>query len=208
MVAYPHLPVGNDSAWLCQVPLIAHHVSGSAICYGTLLMIAQNEYLMHAILGLAASHLEVITGADLHSVAIQHRVLAIKGSNVAIFQTNRSGSDADALLAACYALTFQSAYMRDGLFEFLQMVRGCSLLSEQLKSENIPMAFFLTEKDHFDYMEDKLLNLPVISKELVDGAERSLTALPPLFCQPSHFHFYQLLIAVIEALKLGSLGGR
>jgi hypothetical protein len=27
MDAYPHLPVGNDSAWLSQVPLIAHHVS-------------------------------------------------------------------------------------------------------------------------------------------------------------------------------------
>ncbi len=25
--AYPHLPVGNDSVWLSQVPLIAHHVS-------------------------------------------------------------------------------------------------------------------------------------------------------------------------------------
>lgn len=31
MTAYPHLPVGNDSAWLCQVPLIAHHVSAIAI---------------------------------------------------------------------------------------------------------------------------------------------------------------------------------
>ena len=70
------------------------------------------------------------------------------------------------------------------------------------------MAFFLTEKDHFHYMEDKLLDLPVINKELVDSAERSLTALPPLFNQPSHPHFYQLLIAVVEALKLGSLGGK
>jgi hypothetical protein len=26
MTAYPHLPVGNDPAWLSQVPLIAHHV--------------------------------------------------------------------------------------------------------------------------------------------------------------------------------------
>ena len=26
MCAYPHLPVGNDSAWINQVPLIAHHV--------------------------------------------------------------------------------------------------------------------------------------------------------------------------------------
>jgi hypothetical protein len=27
MDAYPHLPVGNESAWLSQIPLIAHHVS-------------------------------------------------------------------------------------------------------------------------------------------------------------------------------------
>jgi hypothetical protein len=27
MTAYPHLPVGNDNVWLCQVPLLAHHVS-------------------------------------------------------------------------------------------------------------------------------------------------------------------------------------
>jgi hypothetical protein len=208
MTAYPHLPVGNDSAWLCQVPLIAHHVSISPVTVQFLLMYPQNEYLMHAILGLAASHLELTTGADLHSVAIQHRVLAIKGSNEAISKPRRSGSDADALLGACYALVFQSAYMRDGLPEFFQMVRGCSLLSEQLKSENVPMAFFLTEKDHFHYMEDKLQDLPVISRELVDGAERSLAALPPLFHKPSHSHFYQLLIAVIEALNHGSLGGK
>ena len=162
---------------------------------------------MHAILGLAASHLELTTGADLRSAAIQHRVLAIKGSNAAISQPHRTGSDADALLASCYALTFQSAYMRDGLPEFFQMVRGCSLLSEQLKSEGVPMAFFLTEKDHFHYMEDKLLDLPVIDRELVDGAERSLDALRPLFNRPCHPHFYGLLVAVINALKVGSLGG-
>lgn len=162
---------------------------------------------MHAILGLAASHLELTTGADLRSSAIQHRVLAIKGSNAAISQPHRSGSDADALLASCYALTFQSAYMQDGLPEFFQMVRGCSLLSDQLKSEGVPMAFFLTEKDHFHYMEDKLLDLPIINRELVNGAERSLTALPPLFEQPSHPYFYQLLMDVIDALKVDSLGG-
>jgi hypothetical protein len=163
---------------------------------------------MHAVLGLAASHLELTTGTDLHSVAIHHRILAIKGSNAAISQPHRTGSDADALLASCYALTFQSAYMRDGLPEFFQMVRGCSLLSEQLKSENIPMAFFLIEKDHFHYMEDKLLDLPVINKELVDGAERSLAELPPFFDRPCHPHFYQLLMAVIDELKVGSLGGK
>jgi hypothetical protein len=163
---------------------------------------------MHAILGLAASHLQLTTGMELHSVALQHRVLAMKGFNEALSQSKRTGSDADALLDACYALVFQSAYMSDGLLDFFTMVQGCSLLSEQLKSEQVPMAFFLAEKDHFHYMEDKLLDLPVISRELVDGAERSLAVLPPLFTQPCHPHFYQLLVAVIEALKLGSLGGK
>jgi hypothetical protein len=29
--AYPHLPVGNDTTWLSQVPLIAHHVSVTSL---------------------------------------------------------------------------------------------------------------------------------------------------------------------------------
>ena len=163
---------------------------------------------MHAILGLAASHLDLTSGANFHSVAIQHRVLAIKRSNEAVSKPHRNGSDADALLASCYALTFQSAYMRDGLSEFLQMVQGCNLLSEQLKSEDIPMAFFLAKNDHFEYMEDKLLDLPIIDQHLVDAAQESLSMLPPLFDQPCHSYFYHLLTTVIDALKLGSLGGR
>jgi hypothetical protein len=162
---------------------------------------------MHAILGLAASHLELNTGADLHSIAIHHRVLAIKGSNAAISKPRRSGSDADALFAACYALTFQSAFMSDGLWEFFQMVRGCGLLSDQFQSENLTMAFFLADNDHFQFMENRLVDLPVISTELVDGAETSLVALLPLLDQHSHLYFYPLLVAVIEALKIGSLGG-
>jgi hypothetical protein len=76
--AYPHLPVGNDSAWLSQVPLIAHQV-GLASPLGTMLLIVctQNEYLMHAILAMSASHLELLTGVSLGSLAIHHRLLAV-----------------------------------------------------------------------------------------------------------------------------------
>src|SRR4051794_9690477 len=116
---------------------------------------------MHAILGMAASHLQLSTGQNLHGTAMHHRILAIKGSNEAISRTPRKGADGDALLGACYALTFQSAYMPEGLPDFFQMVRGCSILSHQLKSENLPMAFFLEEKDHFSYMSDRLLDLPI-----------------------------------------------
>ncbi|KAE9363312.1 hypothetical protein N431DRAFT_357806 [Stipitochalara longipes BDJ] len=189
MDSYPHLPVGNDSAWLSQIPLIAHH----------------NEYLMHAILGMSASHLELLTGESFGPIAVHHRLLAVQGSNAALSMKTRTGSDGDALLGSCYLLAFQASYMRDGLFEFFTMVRGCSLLSNQLREENLPMAFFLTEKDHFQFMEERLLDLPVISAELVEGAQTSLAAVQPLCVTPSQTEFYQLLDDCVEAIKLSSL---
>jgi hypothetical protein len=168
----------------------------------------QNEYLMHAILGMAASHLELLTGVSLGSAAIHHRLLAVQGSNAALSRKARSGSDGDALLGSCYLLTFQSSYMKDGLLEFFTLVRGCSQLSNQLREEKLPMAFFLTEKDHFQFMEERLLDLPVISSELVEGAEKSLAAVQHLCILPSQTDFYQLLDDCVEAIKISSLRGK
>jgi Fungal specific transcription factor domain len=207
--AYPHLPVGNDSAWLSQVPLIAHHVScDPSICMLRLMLPIQNEYLMHAILGMSASHLELLTEEPLGTIAIHHRLLAVQGSNAALSQKTRTGSDGDALLGSCYLLAFQASYMRDGLFEFFTMVRGCSLLSGQLREENLPMAFFLTEKDHFQFMEERLLDLPVISSELVEGAQTSLAMVKSLCCRPYQIDFHQLLDNCVEAVRLSSLRGK
>jgi hypothetical protein len=163
---------------------------------------------MHAILGMSASHLELLTGEPLSTIAIHHRLLAIQGSNAALSVKTRTGSDGDALLGACYLLAFQASYMRDGLFEFFTMVRGCTLLNIQLKEEKLPMAFFLTEKDHFHFMEERLLDLPVISSELVDGAYSSLAAVQPLCMIPCHTDLYQLLDECIEATRISSLRGK
>jgi hypothetical protein len=170
-------------------------------------MLEQNQYLMHAILGAAASHLELITGDDLSSTALHHRVRAIQGSGEALTQTNRAGSDGDALLAACYLLTFQSSYMKDGIPEFFQFVRGCTLVSNQLREEKLPMAFFLTSEDHFEFMEGRLLNLPIINSELLDGAEKSLSALPSILELPVHFTIFDLLVECIATVRTSSLQG-
>jgi hypothetical protein len=160
---------------------------------------------MHAVLGMAASHLELITGVDLSDYAIRHRILALKGSNEAISKTHRTGSDGDALLASCYLLAFQSSYMIDGMQEFFQMVRGCSLLNVQLKNENLPMAFFLKENDHFEFMQERLMHLPTINPELVESAEKSLAACVPILDSSICMQFYQVLAEIVESLKLSSL---
>lgn len=163
---------------------------------------------MHAILGMSASHLELLTGEPLSTIAIHHRILAVQGSNAALSVKTRTGSDGDALLGACYLLAFQASYMRDGLFEFFTMVRGCNLLSIQLKEEKLPMAFFLTEKDHFHFMDERLLDLPVISSELVEGAQNSLAAVQPLCMISCHTDLYRLLDECIEAIRFSSLRGK
>lgn len=162
---------------------------------------------MHAILGTAASHLELITGNDLSSVALHHRVRAIQGSSEALTQKDRAGSDGDALLAACYLLTFQSSYMKDGIPEFFQFVRGCTLVSNQLRAENLLMAFFLAAEDHFEFMEGRLSNLPVIDQDLLDGAEVSLNDLSAKLELPVQFTIFDLLVECIAALGTSSLQG-
>lgn len=162
---------------------------------------------MHAVLGLAASHLELLTGVDYHAAAISHRILAIQGSNEAIKKGLESGTDADALMASCYALTFQSTYMSDGLLDFLQMARACNLLSTQLNNENMPMSFGKAPKDHFRHMKKKIEELPLINSVLVLDAELSVTALAPLCNGQAAELLYQMLIDVIHALKVSSIAG-
>ncbi len=162
---------------------------------------------MHAILALAASHLEAKTGVVLTSSAMYHRVLAIKGSNEAMSKTRRTGSDGDALLASSYLLTFQSTFMEDGMSEFFLFIRGCTLITNQLKAENIPMAFFLSEDNHFQTMEKVLSHaLPVIDPLLIEGAAKSLAALEP-FLEQSALKLYKLLIHWTEEIKKASVNG-
>ncbi|KAH7416621.1 hypothetical protein BKA64DRAFT_636026 [Cadophora sp. MPI-SDFR-AT-0126] len=173
------------------IPLIAHH--------------GQNEYLIHAILAIAASHLELITGIDFQTTAIYHRIHAIKGSNTAISTKRQTGSDADALLASCYLLAFQSSYIEDGLQEFLQTVRGCSILSNHLMAENLPMTFILTEEDNFSFMEERLMYLPALPGDLIEGAKNSLAAVLPLLDRPVNLLFYQVLFNIIKAAAISSV---
>lgn len=163
---------------------------------------------MHAILGIAASHLALVTGMDLQTTAIYHRIQAIKGSNTAILTKQQIGSDADALLATCYLLAFQSSYIKDGLQDFFQTVRGCSILSNHLRAENLPMTFVLTEEDNFSFMEERLMNLSVLPRDLIEGAKNSLTAVLPLFDRPVNLLFYQVLLDVIKAAAISSVQGQ
>lgn len=90
----------------------------------------QFDFLIHAMLGLAASHLSLGTNADYTSQALTHRVYAIGSLNQALNTPCATKAEGDARFATMMALTFQSSYMPEGMQEFLSMIRGCIVVSD------------------------------------------------------------------------------
>ncbi|KAF7547704.1 hypothetical protein G7Z17_g7533 [Cylindrodendrum hubeiense] len=86
------------------------------------------DFLLHSMLGLGASHLGMISPSGYATAALKHRVTAIKFLNGHLSKPNLSLQEAEAAFGTMLNLTFQAAYMADGLVDFLTMVRGCFLI--------------------------------------------------------------------------------
>ncbi|KAK1832458.1 hypothetical protein QBC39DRAFT_304895 [Podospora conica] len=111
VTAFPPLPMGGDAVWQA-VAALSH----------------QYDYLVHAMLGLAASHLNLYT-ADSAEHALAHRVKAIQLLNESLNTPCASTAEGDARFGTIMALTFQSSCMPEGMNEFLSMVRGCHVVA-------------------------------------------------------------------------------
>lgn len=163
----------------------------------------QYEYLMHAMLALAGSHLTMLGGSDVSTIALSHRHLAVQGLNEAMSRQQRVGGEYDAMLATCYALTFDSGYSGDGLLDFITMVRGCALMTEKIRNEQSESAFTLTEDGHYRYMEPFLSSMPRITGGLVNAAFPSLEKIRPLCQTQADRTFHSSLLNVMYALRSG-----
>lgn len=80
-----------------------------------LMMPTQYEFLMHSILGLAASEL-IATDASLAEAAMAHRLKSIQAikRKLAASSQGITYAEGNALIATCFALTFQSVILEDG----------------------------------------------------------------------------------------------
>lgn len=163
---------------------------------------------MHALLALGASHLTRISSQDdYNTTAIVHRGQAIKGLNQALAKGTRGYGESDALLAACYALTFQAFYMGDGMVDFITLVRGCALITEQINKDQSQTAFNLEKDNHFRLMAPRLDFLPTLDPTLITPAILSVEALRPLLRTLMDHHFHSALLSVLFALQESSKSG-
>ena len=84
---------------------------------------------MHAILGLAAHHLDLfMPGCGFARQGMQHRVKAIQQLNTFISRDVYSVADGDAAFGAVFSLIYQTSYVDDALFDYVTMMRGCKLI--------------------------------------------------------------------------------
>ncbi|KAF4161526.1 hypothetical protein CNMCM6936_003367 [Aspergillus lentulus] len=183
--AHPHLPVGNDDIYTRTLPALTY----------------KHEYVMHAILALSSSHLALLTGSALPVEALRHRQRALRGLNEAMSQAPGGASDADAMLAACYILTFQSSYMLDGLSDYIMMLRGCGLVTTLMLQQNLHGSFSIDASSHIKYMEAQFGRFPTIDSRIASDGIRSLNLVKPLLRHPVEEVFYQLLVDVLVSVE-------
>lgn len=163
---------------------------------------------MHALLALGASHLtRVSPPTDYNTAAIVHRGQAIKGLNEALAKGSRDYGELDAMLATCYALTFQASCMGDGMTDFITMVRGCALITAQIHKDNSATAFNVGKDNHLRIIGPRLDQLPVLDHSLLNSAILSVQALSPLLQSMADQELQTAMLSVLFALQQSSKAG-
>ncbi|KIX10031.1 uncharacterized protein Z518_01112 [Rhinocladiella mackenziei CBS 650.93] len=188
--AVPHLPLGSGKMWNEDIPRLAYH----------------RPYLMHALLGLGAFHLGAMSleQESCHREALDHRIYAIQGLNSAMSESSQESNESGAILAACYALTFQSVYLADGMIDFIVFVRGCYLAANTFRGGGLITGL---PNRHLDIVAPELARMP---KANVSELQRGLTGLEQissLLKTPPELKFYHgikgVLTGLMESSRLG-----
>lgn len=181
---------------------------------------------MHAMLGLAASDL-LCKDASLLPFAMAHRVKAIKAIKKTLNEvpkhSNSSGSgtnnnnhvnnstffeEGNALMATCFALTFQSVLLDDGMAEFMTFCRGVVLVAIQMYCKGARFLFTnWVGKDEMALLQPLMETVPPIRPDWVDAALAGVRGLEPLCVHPVETEYHKLLVDMVEALYTSPFRG-
>ncbi|KAK7439658.1 C6 zinc finger protein [Colletotrichum acutatum] len=189
---YPHHPIGNENIWTHEIPCLSQ----------------TNEFLMHAILGMAACDL-MNADPSLLAFAMAHRVKAIKAIKKSLAelpkQTGTTPDHANALIATCFALTFQSVTFEDGMAEYMTFIRGILIIGTQMYINGIkPIFVNLMGQDSSAVLEPKMVDLPLIRTEWADGAVEAIGGLRGLCRDGVEVEYFELLLDMATNLHTSS----
>lgn len=165
---------------------------------------------MHALLGFAASQL-IETDPSVVQAAMTHRVKAIRAIKKRLSETAKVSvtyEEANAMVATCFALTFQSVSLEDGLPEFMTFIRGIMIVGMQMMFRGIrPIFENMIEADREKILAPVMEGLPLIQKGWADAAMEALTNLKPLCTGHVEAEYLQLLVDIVTMLYVNSWDG-
>ncbi|KAI1447509.1 hypothetical protein F5Y02DRAFT_29440 [Annulohypoxylon stygium] len=187
---FPNHPLGNESIWTHEIPSLSQTY----------------EYLMHAILGLAASDL-MQQDPSLVTFAMIHRLKAIKAIKKTLNEAPKSNSfeEGNALVATCFALTFQSVILDDGMTEFMTFIRGIVLVSMQMVTKGTrPLFSNLQQSDPQKLLKPIIESIPPISSTFIMSASHSIRGLAELCRSDLEIQYQQFLVGIVDALPTSS----
>lgn len=193
---YPHQPLRQEEVWTHEIPCIAHN----------------HEFLMHAILGFAASEL-VHQDGTLAAAAMNHRIKAIRAIKKRLAESSRASAsdreESNALVATCFALTFQSVSLEDGMAEYMTFIRGIVIVGMQMSFRNIaPVFTTLFDNDPNEHLAAQMEDLPLIERAWVDAAVGALDGLKPLCATQLEGEYREQLLGIAEKLYENSFEGK
>ncbi|KAI8960621.1 hypothetical protein F5Y11DRAFT_262745 [Daldinia sp. FL1419] len=192
LTCFPHQPIGNETIWTHEIPCLSQ----------------KHEYLMHAILGLAASDL-ISQDPSLVTFAMAHRLKAIRAIKKTLNEVPKSNTfeEGNALIATCFALTFQSVILEDGMAEFMTFCRGIVLVSIQMWTRGTKFIFRnLHDNESAALLRPFIEVLPLIRRDWVDMAVASIRGLEPLCEHEVEAEYYRLLLDMASALNDSTFG--
>ncbi|EPE08791.1 gal4-like transcriptional regulator [Ophiostoma piceae UAMH 11346] len=243
----PHHPLGNESLWTHEIPCLSHNY----------------DYLMHALLGMAASDL-MQQDSSLVTAAMEHRLKAIRAIKRTLAavpkwpnagqqdrsnsgsvsppassgekrsnRRRRSGSseqaspqqqswdtsgsssapgtpmfeEGNALMATCFALTFQSVALDDGMAEYMTFIRGIIVVAIQMYLKGARIMFRnLLGNEETELLRPVIEPMTAIDRQWSETALEAVKNLAPL-CVGDEMAtaYHALVLQMAEALLVSPM---
>lgn len=185
---------------------------------------------MHAILGLAASEL-LPTDSNLLHAALHHRLLSLRAikRKLASFAPPSaqaplitptttacpsssplpiSHEEGNALLATCFALTFQSVHLDDGMAEFMTFVRGVVMVAIKMAFSQVGFLFVNFIGKDQEVVLRPYLDSAVVPAEMEVWREDAVGALERLrcLCEGDHLKvkYWERTLGIARKLEEGA----
>lgn len=111
-------------------------------------------------------------------------------------------------MAACFALTFQSVRMDDGMAEFMTFCRGVAIVAMQMYCKGCTFIFRKWMGDEQQALLKPLMEVvPLIPKGWTDMAVVAIDALEPLCKHQVEVEYHQHLKEWVRTLYVNSFQG-